>query len=107
MTHATNLFSRYKQEKVNMFMNWLNTTHGQHVYALFKRFAQTWKDAGNDKCSATLIINRLRWECATIGKYQGYKIRNEFAPMMARQLVTDCPEFASFFAFHADQPATI
>ena len=34
----------------------------KQVYGLFRKFAKTWKDAGHDKCSASLIVNRLRWE---------------------------------------------
>jgi len=101
-----NLFSRYNQRKIMQFTSWLTTPHGRQVYSLFRTFAAAWRQAGHDKCSASLITNRLRWECAITARYQGYKVTNDFSPMLARQLVQDDPTYGGFFSFHTD-PATI
>jgi len=100
--NTNNLFSRYNQRKIMKFNNWINTPHGREVYGLFKRFAAMWKQAGHAKCSASLITNRLRWECAIRASYQGYKITNDYSPMLARQLVQDDPSYTGFFSFHSD-----
>lgn len=97
-----NLFARYTEAKMQRFRQWLQTSHGKQVYSLFRKFAERWRDAGHDRCSACLIVQRLRWECGIVGKYNGYKISNDHAPMLARQLVQDHPEYAGFFAFHED-----
>ena len=99
----TDLFSRYSEAKRTKFAKWLKTPHGQQVYKLFRQFAERWRDAGYSECSAALIINRIRWECAITAKYQGYKITNDYGPMLARQLATDDPTYATFFSFHHDQ----
>jgi len=102
-----NLWTRYPQGKLMKFHNWINTPHGREVYTLFRKFAATWKQAGHDKCSASLITNRLRWECAITAKYQGYRITNDFSPMMARQLVQDDPSYGGFFSFHSSDPRPV
>jgi hypothetical protein len=94
------LWQRYPEDKIKRFNRWMNTPHGRQVFDMFKRFASTWREAGHDRCSASLITNRLRWECAVTAKYQGYKITNDYSPMMARQLVQDDPTFDGFFSFH-------
>jgi hypothetical protein len=91
------LFSHYKREKMDRYRKWLNTPHGREVYGLFKQFATKWKEAGNDKCSASLILNRLRWETGIKGRYCGFKVSNDHGPLLARQLIQDNPEFAGFF----------
>jgi hypothetical protein len=100
-----NLFSRYTGEKMERFNKWLNTNHGQQVYRLFRQFAHKWREAGNSKCSASLIVHRLRWEAGIQGRYMGYKISNDHAPMLARQLVQDDASYADFFSFHEPSKA--
>ena len=90
------LFIRYPLEKYDKFQLWLKSKHGSRVYALFVKFAKTWRDAGNDKCGASLIGNRIRWEMA-VGAYQGFKVQNDWLPMMARQLIQDNPTYRTFF----------
>jgi hypothetical protein len=36
----------------------------------------------------------------SVREYLGYKVSNDFLPMMARQMVMDHPEYANFFTFH-------
>lgn len=87
------------------FQQWLGTPHGKQVYNLFRKFALTWKKAGHDKCAGSLIVNRIRWEMAVTANWQGFKVTNNFAPMMARQLVLDDPAYDGFFNFHKDVEA--
>ena len=100
--NAPGLFDRYPQAKLKKFTSWMSSPHGRQVYGLFRKFATTWRDAGNDRCSAQLIVNRLRWEVGIAGRYNGYKISNDFAPMMARQLALEDATFNGFFTFHQD-----
>ena len=106
MENHHNLFSRYNQGKIMKFVNWLNTPPGREVYTLFRTFAAAWRQAGHERCSASLITNRLRWECATTAQYQGYKITNDYSPMMSRQLVQDDPTYGDFFSFHTRPDTT-
>jgi hypothetical protein len=98
-TSIPGIFSRYTNEKYNRFQTWLNTRHGQTVYALFRKFSEMYRNAGHDRCGANLIGNRIRWEMS-VGEYVGYKVSNDFLPMLARQMVIDQPDYAAFFTFH-------
>jgi hypothetical protein len=98
-TSMPGVFSRYSQEKYNRFQTWLNTRHGQTVYSLFRKFSETYRNAGHDRCGANLVGNRIRWEMS-VGEYVGFKVSNDFLPMMARQMVIDQPDYATFFTFH-------
>jgi hypothetical protein len=80
------IFSRYTQEKYDRFQKWLNTKHGQTVCALFRQFSEIYRNAGHDRCGANLVGNRIQWEMS-IGEYVGYKVSNDFLPMLARQMV--------------------
>jgi hypothetical protein len=105
---AARLFSRYSTVKIDRFKKWLGTPHGAKVYELFTGFARQWSEAGHSKCGSALIGNRIRWEM-NIGEFNGYKIPNDFLPMLARQLVVDDPAFHGMFSFHgvnAESPAT-
>src|SRR3954447_16860208 len=95
-TTMPGIFSRYTKEKYDRFQKWLNTKHGQTVYALFRKFSETYRDAGHDRCGANLVGNRIRWEMS-VGEYVGYKVSNDFLPMLARQMVIDQPAYADFF----------
>lgn len=98
-TIMPDIFARYTQAKYNKFQKWLNTKHGQNIYSMFRQFSNAYKDAGHDHCGANLIGNRVRWE-VSVGEYTGYKVSNDFLPMMARQLVLDDASFDGFFNFH-------
>jgi hypothetical protein len=36
----------------------------------------------------------------SVGEYVGHKVSNDFLPMLARQMVIDQPDYATFFTFH-------
>jgi hypothetical protein len=61
--------------------------------------ARVYRDAGHDRCGANLIGNRIRWEMS-VGEYVGYRVSNDFLPMLARQMVIEQPAYATFFTFH-------
>ena len=94
------VFARYSAAKYSKFQKWLATKHGQSIYAMFRRFAELYREAGHDRCGANLIGNRVRWE-TDVGEYSGYKMCNDWLPMMARQLVIDDASFKDFFGFQA------
>ena len=98
-------FGRYTQAKYVKFRKWLATTHGQAIYGMFEKFSTDYRTAGHYKTGANLIGNRVRWETATITNFIGYKVSNDWLPMMARQLVEDDASFDGFFNFH-DDPGT-
>ena len=94
---ANDYFSRYEGKKMAKYNQWLATPHGREVYGLFKSFAGKWREAGNEKCSASLIVNRLRWETGIKSRYYGFRVSNDHAPMLARQLMQDEPDYKDFF----------
>ena len=98
-TTIPGIFSRYTNEKYTRFQTWLNTRHGQTVYALFRKFSERYRKAGHARCGANLIGNRIRWEMS-VGEYVGFKVSNDFLPMLARQMVIDQPDYGEFFTFH-------
>jgi len=99
MNTKPEIFTRYTQEKYDRFQTWLNTKHGQTVYALFRQFSEAYRQAGHARCGANLVGNRIRWEMS-VGEYVGFKVSNDFLPMLARQMVIDQPEYGDFFTFH-------
>lgn len=98
-TTIPGIFARYTKAKYDRFQKWINTKHGQTVYALFRKFSEMYRNAGHDRCGANLIGNRIRWEMS-VGEYVGYKVSNDFLPMLARQMVIDQPDYGDFFTFH-------
>jgi hypothetical protein len=94
---ANDYFKGYNGDKMRKYNAWLATPHGREVYTLFKNFAAKWREAGNEKCSASLIVNRLRWETGIKGRYYGFRVSNDHAPLLARQLMQDEPEYRDFF----------
>ncbi len=98
-TTKPEIFTRYSQEKYDRFIKWLNTKHGQTVYTLFRKFSEMYRKAGHARCGANLIGNRIRWEMS-VGEYVGFKVSNDFLPMLARQMVIDQPDYGDFFTFH-------
>jgi len=95
-------FGRYSEAKYNRFRLWMDTPHGQAIYSMFKKFSTDYKSVGHEKTGANLIGNRVRWEVSIGAEYTGYKVNNDFLPMMARALVHDDPSFDGFFNFHDD-----
>lgn len=93
------VFSRYTQEKYNAFKTWLATKHGQTIYTLFRQFSETYRNAGHARCGASLIGNRIRWEIS-VGEYLGFKVSNDFLPMLASQIVLDRRDYGDFSTLH-------
>ena len=96
MTHYNHaLFARYTVQKLNKFDRWISKN--PLIYRLFVRFAEQYRSTGSDRCSAALIGNRIRWEVAvkTSGE-DGFKISNDYFPLLARKLAVDDPSFINF-----------
>lgn len=102
-TNKPEIFSRYTNEKYSKFQTWLRTKHGQAIYGMFKNFSTIYKTAGHEKTGANLIGQRVRWETQTNTEYIGFKVSNDWFPMMARQLVEEDATFKDFFNFHQDK----
>lgn len=68
------------------------------VYFLFKRFANELINAGRKKISASLIIERIRWEVtiSTISDDQ-FKVSNNHTAFYARKFMNDFPEHGEIF----------
>jgi hypothetical protein len=92
------LWARYSMKKIDKFNLWVQRNPA--VYPLFRKFAEQYRAAGYDKCSASLIGNRIRWETAIAITAGEYKLSNDYLPMLARKLATDDASFLSFFSFH-------
>jgi hypothetical protein len=68
------------------------------VYVFFKRFAFQAMTAGRRKLSASLIMERIRWELS-IETYSDtqYKICNNHTAYYARKFMKDFPEYGPIF----------
>ena len=54
-------------------------------------------EAGHKKCSAWLIVNRIRWETTIVTKGTDFKISNDFIALYARLFHVRYPEHEGFF----------
>lgn len=68
-----------------------------HVYELFKRFTFQAIRCGHKRCSAWLIVNRIRWETAIETSGCDFKISNDFIAYYARLFMAHYPEHEGFF----------
>ena len=68
-----------------------------HVYELFKRFTLIAINKGHKKCSAWLIVNRIRWETSIETTGDDFKISNDFIAYYARLFMHDYPQYEGFF----------
>ena len=93
------LFARYPKSKIAKYKRWMK--RNPLVYKMFVKYANQYRDAGYDQCSASLIGGRIRWECAIKTVGNPYKICNDWLPMMARQLALENATFGTFFSFRA------
>lgn len=91
------LWERYSMKNIQKFEAWI--AKNKLVYTLFVRYAKQYRNAGFDRCSATLIGNRIRWETAVKTVGSQYKISNNYLPMLARKLACEDSSFLSFFVF--------
>ena len=69
------------------------------VYHMFKRFANDLIAAGRQKLSASLIIERIRWEVivATMSDDK-FKLSNNHTAFYARKFMVDFPQHDGIFA---------
>ena len=92
------LFGAYSKQKLSKF--WKYHEDNPHVFKHFKRLAWEYKNAGNNKCSAALIGNVIRWQVSIETQSEdGFKISNDWLPLYARLLVYTNPSFDEFFEF--------
>lgn len=70
-----------------------------HVYDLFVKYTFEAIDAGLEKISHWLIINRIRWETdvAASDRYTKFRISNNYIAYYARLFQSDYPEHAYIF----------
>ena len=76
------------------------------VYELFKTFTFRAINAGHNKLSSEMIINRIRWETSIDTTDVDYKINNDYKPFYSRMFMNEYPQYKNFFATrgsYADQ----
>jgi hypothetical protein len=92
-TAQMNLFDKTIAARFEKF----HTEHPR-VYMLFRIFALQLLQRGHKKIGAKMIMERVRWECATGGKDdRGYKINNDFIAHYARLFVHEHPQYQDCF----------
>jgi hypothetical protein len=68
------------------------------IYFLFKRFANELIKAGRTKLSASLIIERIRWEVSiSTQSTDAFKVSNNHTAFYARKFMNDFPEYGEIF----------
>lgn len=94
MIDTKNLFDNIDKVLIKKFM--LYNHDNPHIFTEFERYAREIK-AHCDKCSAWLIINRIRWDHSIKTNGNKFKISNDFIALFARKLIMERPEFEGFF----------
>lgn len=71
-----------------------------HVMILFNRFTRELIGVGHSKCSAYMVMHRIRWQTRieTIG--EPFKISNDLIPFYARLWMYTNAEHDGFFNIH-------
>lgn len=68
------------------------------IYYLFKRFANELIAAGRTKLSASLIIERIRWEVNVSTTSEDiFKVSNNHTAFYARKFMGDFPQHGEIF----------
>lgn len=68
------------------------------IYFLFKRFANELIAVGRTKLSASLIIERIRWEVNISTKSEDiFKVSNNHTAFYARKFMANFPEYEGIF----------
>ena len=68
------------------------------IYYLFKRFANELINAGRTRLSASLIIERIRWEVnISTDSNDQFKVSNNHTAFYARKFMNDFPEHGEIF----------
>ena len=69
-----------------------------HVWHLFKRFAKEALDAGHKVLSASLIVERIRWEVNVVTySNDPFKVNNNHRAFYSRKFMTEHPEYGNVF----------
>jgi len=68
-----------------------------HIYQAFEAYSLYAISKGNQKLSAWLIINRLRWDAEVETAGGEFKISNNFIAFYARLFMTYHPKHKGFF----------
>lgn len=69
-----------------------------HIYDLFVRFAHEALAAGHKTLSASLIVERIRWEVDVVTRSDDpFKINNNHRAFYSRKFMTENPEFGEIF----------
>lgn len=82
-------FNRYARD----YMAWRCTSAGRDAFAALKAMAGRAVAAGRRRIGVRLLIERARWE-VEIERRGQWKLNNNFAPLIARDLIADMPELA-------------
>jgi len=70
------------------------------VYILFEKFALQLIGNGHKRLGAKMIIERIRWECATGSKDEhDFKINNSFVAHYSRLFIKNNPLYQDCFEF--------
>jgi len=64
-----------------------------HVWDYFKKYSDLARESGKTKCSAWLIVNRIRWEVEIVTFGGEFKISNDYIAFYARWYNTLYPKF--------------
>ncbi len=71
------------------------------VYAAFKKFAEELLAAGRKRGSASLIMERIRWDTAVRAESEPHlpllKLNNNYRAFLARRLAAEDERFKDFF----------
>lgn len=68
------------------------------IYYLFKRFANELINAGRKKLSASLIIERIRWEVnISTNSNDQFKVSNNHTAFYARKFMEEFPQYGEIF----------
>jgi len=70
------------------------------VYRLFENFSFQLINKGHKHLGAKMIMERIRWECATQSKDElGFKINNDYIAHYARLFIKNNPQYKEYFEF--------
>lgn len=69
-----------------------------HIYRLFCKYTWDAINAGRQKLSHWMVINRIRWDADVLTETEeSYKISNDFIALYARKFMEDNPKYTGIF----------
>lgn len=79
------------------FVDWLRGN--PVIVEAFRQAAVEWYRAGNDRCSAKMLAEVIRWKHGLTSRdSDGYKVNNNWTSRLGRHVVATTPELpADFF----------